>query len=117
MIKFYGYKRCGTSRKAEKFLSDNSVEYEFIDITQNPPTIDELKDALKLSKKEIKKLFNTSGVAYREGKYKDKIKSMSEDEIFEELSKNGKLIKRPVVIDDNRATIGFNEDEFNDTWL
>jgi arsenate reductase len=116
MIKFYGYKRCGTSRKGEKFLSDKEVEYEFIDITTTPPTKEELGKIILLSGKPHKKFFNTSGVAYRELGMKDKIKTMSEDEMVEALAANGKLIKRPIVTDGNRATVAFVETEFEEIW-
>jgi arsenate reductase len=116
MIKFYGYKRCGTSRKGEKFLTDRGVEFEFIDITLNPPSRDELETIINLSQKPIKKFFNTSGVAYREQKMKDKIKSMSESDMIETLAGNGKLIKRPIVTDGDRATVAFIESEFDEIW-
>lgn len=116
MIKFYGYKRCGTARKGEKFLTENGIDYEFIDITVNPPAEEELKKIIELSGKEIKKFFNTSGVAYKEGDYKTKIKTMSDEEKIKELSSNGKLIKRPIVFDGKKATVGYNEEEFSTVW-
>ncbi len=33
MITLYGYKRCSTCRKAEKALSENGIDYNFVDIT------------------------------------------------------------------------------------
>lgn len=116
MIKLYGYKRCGTCRKAEKALSENDIDYNFVDITTNPPSLIELESIIKLSGKELKKFFNTSGVVYRELKLKDKLKSMSEKDQLQLLASDGKLIKRPITTDGTSATVGFQEEEFLNTW-
>lgn len=116
MITLYGYKKCGTCRKAEKALTDNGIDYKFIDITTTPPDKTELESMIKLTGKELKKFFNTSGVVYREMELKEKLKSMSDEEKLELLASNGKLIKRPLTTDGISATVGFNEDEFLTTW-
>ncbi len=116
MIQFYGYKRCGTCRKGEKYLESISKEYSFIDITLNPPTKEELEKIIKLSGEPIKKFFNTSGVVYKEEKMKDKVKDMTDDEKLEALAANGKLIKRPIVFDGEKASVGFKEEIFGSIW-
>ncbi len=116
MIKFYGYKKCSTCRKAEKALEKLNADYQFIDITEMPPGVSALKKMLKQSGVDIKKLFNTSGVQYRELKIKDKLPGLKENDILKMLAANGRLIKRPLVSDGSRATIGFKEDEFNEMW-
>ena len=63
-MKFYGYNICGTCRKAQKFLDGKKVKYQSIDITETPPPKTVLKKALKT--RELKRLFNTSGVQYKE---------------------------------------------------
>lgn len=116
MLKFYGYKKCGTSRKAEKFLNDNNIEYQFIDITEKPPSKAALKKMIKQSNEEINKFFNKSGGAYRDLNMKDKIKTMTEKEKVETLAGNGMLIKRPLITDGDNSTVGFSEDIFKTTW-
>ena len=47
----------------------------------------------------------------------EKLKSgMNEKAALELLSKNGKLIKRPLVVDDNHLTCGFKEEVYEQTW-
>lgn len=113
-MKFYGYNKCGTCRKAKKYLDDNGLSYDEIDITENPPPKTILKRAIK--EKGLKKLFNTSGVQYKELKIKDKIKTMKDSEGLELLASNGRLIKRPLAVDGERLTVGFNEEEFGAVW-
>ena len=114
MITYYQYNKCGTCRKAKKFLNDHDIPYQEIDITLKPPPKTILKKALKA--KGIKKLFNTSGVEYREKKIKDRIGTMTEAQALEMLSTSGRLIKRPVAVDGNRLTIGFDPKEYRNIW-
>lgn len=48
---------------------------------------------------------------------KEKIKNMTEKEIIELISSNGKLLKRPIVTDGQKSTVGFKEDTFKSTWM
>ncbi|MFK5895178.1 MAG: arsenate reductase family protein [Pseudomonadota bacterium] len=116
MITFYGYKKCGTSRKGEKFLNENNLDYTFIDITLSPPSRDQLEKIILQTEKPIKKFFNTSGVIYREMQLKDKLKFMSENEMIDLLASNGKLIKRPLLTNGDKSSVAFNEEEFNNIW-
>lgn len=117
MLQYYGYKRCSTSSKGEKFLKNNDVQYNFIDITTSPPSKDDLSNIIESSGKPINKFFNTSGVVYREMNLKDKIKTMSDNEKIELLASNGKLLKRPIVFDGEKSSVAFNEDEYHQIWL
>lgn len=116
MPKFYHYPNCSICRKAQKWLEGHDQKLEIVDITLLPPSTKELKKALTLSGRKITDLLNTSGVQYRQLNLKAKIKNMTDDEILHLLSKNGKLIKRPLVLDAKKATVGFKEDEFQKTW-
>ena len=113
-MKFYGYNKCSTCRKAQKFLEAKKVVFQDIDITEQPPPKTTLKKALK--KYELKKLFNTSGVQYKELKIKDKIGSMTESEALDLLASNGRLVKRPIAVDGDRVTVGFNEEDYKSIW-
>ena len=116
MPKFYHYANCSTCRKAQKWLETHKNQLDSVDITTNPPGKEQLKKILKDSGKKITDLLNTSGIQYRELNMKEKIKTLSEDQLLELLSQNGRLIKRPLVFEGNKATIGFREEEFNKTW-
>jgi|TARA_B110000914_G_scaffold218469_1_gene225822 arsenate reductase len=113
-MKFFSYSKCGTCRKAKKFLDTYELSYKEIDITENPPTQSILKRAIKA--KGMKKLFNTSGEQYKKLNIKDKIGSMTEFQAIELLSNNGRLVKRPIAVDGNRITVGFDEAEYQEVW-
>ena len=113
-MKFFSYNKCGTCRKAKKFLDARKVSFNEIDITETPPSKSILKKAIK--SKGMKKLFNTSGEQYKKLSIKDKIGSMTEAQAIELLSSNGRLVKRPIAVDGNRITVGFDEVEYKNVW-
>lgn len=110
---FVGYPKCSTSNKAQTWLDDKEVKYEFRDIKENNPSKDEIESWYKLSRLPLKRFFNTSGLLYKDLKLKDKLLSMSEDEQLDLLSTNGMLVKRPIVVADDFVLVGFKEQE----WL
>jgi len=109
----YCYEKCSTCQKAVKFLTENNEQFTYIDYTKQPPTVTELEIILKKAKQPINKLFNTSGLLYRELNMKEKQKSLSTSEILEIMYKNPMLIKRPLLVLKDTVLIGFNGDK----WL
>lgn len=115
-LTFYGYPKCGTCRNAQKWLKENGTEFSFIDITAAPPTEGELDHMISQSGLDIRKFFNTSGEVYRQLGLKDTLADMGRDEMLRLLSGNGKLIKRPLVTDGSRTTVGFDPAVFERVW-
>ena len=66
MIKVYCYSRCGTCKKALKWLDENNIEHEDIDIKTVHPDKETLKKYYAQSGLPLKRFFNTSGIPYRE---------------------------------------------------
>lgn len=106
------YPKCSTCQKAKKWLDEHKEEYTERHIVENHPTYDELKIWYQRSGLPLKKFFNTSGMVYKEMKLKDKLPAMSEDEQLELLATNGMLVKRPMVITDEKVLVGFKEVEW-----
>lgn len=115
-LTFYWYPKCGTCRNAKKWLDSHELEYKEVHIVENPPSKSELEEAYKQSGLDLKKFFNTSGLKYRELGLKDKLKTMSEDEMLSLLASDGMLIKRPLVTDGNKVTLGFKEADYEAQW-
>ena len=111
MTRYYSYKGCGTCRKAKKWLAEHSIEVEEIAIRETPPTIEEFRVALE-NGYALKALFNSSGGDYRELGMKDKLPTLSEDEALELLHSRGNLVKRPFVVSEKGALVGFKEAEW-----
>lgn len=109
---FIHYPKCTTCKKAKKYLDDNNIKYEERNIKNNNPTYEELSNWYQTSDLPLKKFFNTSGNLYKELNLKDRLNSMSEEEQLKLLSSNGMLVKRPVLITNNKVLLGFKEDEY-----
>ena len=108
-ILFICYPKCGTCKKAQKWLEERNIEYTFRDITLERPTEGELRRWIKASGLEISRFFNTSGMLYRQMKLKDKVKTLPEEALLEILASDGMLVKRPVLVLEKDVLIGFNE--------
>lgn len=113
MLTIYVYQKCSTCRDALKWLDQKGIAHEVKAIRETPPTPAELKVALAAVGGDLRKLFNTSGVDYRELGMKDKLPTMRETEAIEILSKNGNLVKRPFLIDGGKVLVGFKEAEWS----
>lgn len=109
---FIEYPKCSTCQKAKKWLDENKIEYVDRNIVTETPTKEELKKWITKSGLDVRKFFNTSGMKYRELNIKEKIKDMSEEEIYELLASDGMLIKRPLFISDTLILKGFKEKEW-----
>ena len=106
------YPRCSTCKKAVKWLEDNGIDYTYRDIKEDNPTEEELREWHATSGLPLKRFFNTSGMLYRDMQLKDKLPSMSEDEMFKLLASDGLLVKRPIAVADGKVLVGFKEAEW-----
>ena len=108
------YPRCTTCKKAVKWLDEKGVEYEYRDIKEKNTKKTELKKWIKASGLPVKKFFNTSGQLYREMQLKDKLPEMSEADMIDLLATDGLLVKRPLLITDDKVLVGFKEAEWEE---
>jgi len=116
LLDFYCYPKCSTCRKAKKWLDQNQVSYNDIDIVKQTPSAEQLATMIEKSELPIKRFFNTSGQKYRELQLKDKLAEMTDEEKVNLLASDGMLIKRPLAFDGEKVTLGFKEDQFEQSW-
>lgn len=113
MVLFLEYPKCSTCKKAKKWLEDHQVNYDDRHIVEDNPTVEELKEWVGCSGLPLRRFFNTSGMKYRELQLKDRLPKMSEEEQLELLATDGMLVKRPLLVLEDRVIPGFKEKE----WL
>jgi len=109
---FIQYPKCSTCKKAAAWLKEREIYYESRDIKENNPTADELKAWIAKSGLPMRKFFNTSGQIYRELNLKDKLDTMTDEEMIKLLAGNGMLVKRPLLIGENTVCVGFKESDW-----
>ncbi len=116
MLTFYHYAKCSTCVKAKKHLTALGHPLKEIDLTTDPPSAKTLTDLIAKSGRPYTDFLNRSGVQYREENMKEKVQRLSQEEIIRILARNGRLIKRPIVTDGKRVTVGFDAREFDTAW-
>ena len=109
MLDVYGLKQCGTTRKALRYLDDHGLSYRFRDVREDPPAPSVLSGSIPL-----RRFFNTSGKAYREGGYKDRVPMMNREQALEALTADPMLLKRPLVVGANVVLVGYNEETYDE---
>ena len=106
---FLCYNKCSTCKKAQAWLNDNGIAYTLRDIKTENPTEAELRAWHEKSGLPLKKFFNTSGLQYKALQLKDKLPTMTEDEMFALLATDGMLVKRPMIVTAETVLVGFKE--------
>lgn len=115
--KLFAYHACDTCRKARKWLDARGIAYELVAIVEQPPSVAELKTWIAKSGLPAKKWFNTSGQSYRAlvaELGKARVDALTEAEIAEKLARDGKLIKRPVLVTADHVLVGFREESYEE---
>ena len=113
-VLFLQYPPCTTCKKAKAWLDERGVDYQARHIKEENPTVEELKAWHEKSGLPLKKFFNTSGLAYKALGLKDRLPTMSEQEQYQLLASDGMLVKRPLVIGDDFALVGFREAQWQE---
>lgn len=111
------YPKCSTCQKAKKWLEAHNITYTERHIAEDNPSYGELREWYEKSGLPLKKFFNTSGLLYKNMQLKDKLGTMSEEEQLKLLATDGMLVKRPLLVDENRVLAGFREAEWEEKLL
>lgn len=109
---FICYPKCSTCQKARKFLEEKGIEFDDRHIVEENPTQEELSRWIAQSGLPVKRFFNTSGLKYKALQLKDKLPAMSEEEQIALLATDGMLVKRPLLITQDRIMVGFKPAEW-----
>ena len=110
-MEFYGYKKCSTCRSAYKHLQEGGIELEFHDFVVNPPSAHTIQSWVDGYGQGILPFVNTKGTRYRELNLADQ--NLSEAKWLDLLSKDGKLLKRPVLVTDEGVIVGYDKAQYD----
>ena len=112
---FLCYPKCTTCQKARKWLDAKGAAYDYRDIKEENPSLEELRTWWRSSGLPLKKFFNTSGLQYKALGLKDQLPAMTEEEQLALLSSDGMLVKRPILVGNGFVRVGFKEAEWEDS--
>jgi len=116
MLTFFGYPKCSTCVNAKRFLAELGCTMNEIDVTSSPPSAKELSGLIDRSGRPYTDFLNRSGVLFRALNMKEKVRTLPEAAIIQRLAADGRLIKRPIVTDGTRVTVGFSPETFSKIW-
>ena len=111
-MQFIEYPPCSTCKKAKAWLDGQGVRYTDRNIKVENPSYEELKAWQAKSGLPLKRFFNTSGLLYKSLNLKERLPEMSEDEQLKLLSSDGMLVKRPILVAEDKILVGFREAEW-----
>lgn len=106
------YPKCTTCQKALRFLDEKGIAYQQRNIKEQNPTAAELADWHARSGLPLRRFFNTSGLQYRALGLKDKLPQMTQEEMLALLATDGMLVKRPILVTEDRVIPGFSPKEW-----
>lgn len=109
---FLCYERCTTCKRAKAWLAERGIKFVERPIKEQNPSYEELRQWYQRSGLPLKKFFNTSGLLYKSMELKDKLPTMTEEEQLQLLATDGMLVKRPMLIMEDKVLVGFRENEW-----
>lgn len=109
------YSGCSTCKRALRWLAERGVAVEVRPIVEQPPTAAELGAWIPKSGRSVRKWLNTSGQSYR-ALGKEKVDAASDAELVQWLARDGKLVKRPVLVAGSKVLVGFDEAAYGEVF-
>ena len=106
------YEKCTTCQKARRFLRENGADFTERPIREQNPTAEELRAWQQKSGLPLRRFFNTSGLQYRALGLREKLPQMTEEQQLELLATDGMLVKRPLLVTEEKVLVGFRESEW-----
>ncbi|MCZ0873347.1 Spx/MgsR family RNA polymerase-binding regulatory protein [Peribacillus sp. AS_2] len=107
-LTFFSYPSCTSCRKTKKWLSANQVSFDERHLFRETPTVAELKRILELTSEGLDEVLATRSEAYRD--LQVNIDEMRLSDVIQLLTKEPKLLRRPILIDGEKLVIGHNVD-------
>ncbi|MGX5473322.1 transcriptional regulator SpxA [Bacillus thuringiensis] len=109
MVILYTTASCGSCRKAKAWLEENQIDYTEKNIVSNSLTVDELKSILRLTEEGATEIISTRSKIFQE--LNINIEALSLNEFYKLIIEYPQMLRRPIMLDEKRLQIGFNEEE------
>lgn len=109
MVTLFTTPSCTSCRKAKAWLEEYGISYTEKNMAHNPLKINEIKAIMRLTEDGTEDIISTRSKAFKE--LNVDIDELSLKELFMLIQENPTLIRRPIILDEKRLQIGYNEDE------
>lgn len=109
MVKIYTSPSCSSCKKVKKWFDEQHIPYVEKNIFSSVLNPTELKEILAKSENGTDDIISTRSNIIKEGKID--IDSMSVNELIRFIQQNPSCLKRPIMVDDTKIQVGYNEEE------
>lgn len=109
MVTLYTSPSCTSCRKAKSWLDEHEIPYAERNIFAEPLSIDEIKEILRMTEDGTDEIISTRSKTFP--KLDVNVESMPLQDLFELIKENPGLLRRPIILDEKRLQVGYNEDE------
>ncbi|MEH7375415.1 MULTISPECIES: transcriptional regulator SpxA [Bacillaceae] len=109
MVTVYTTPSCGSCRKAKAWLEEHRIEYMERNILSQPFTVDEIKSILRMTEEGTSEIISTNSKAFQE--LNVNIETLPLNELYKLIMEHPKMVRRPIILDEKRLQVGYNEDE------
>lgn len=109
MVIIYLSPSCTSCRKAHAWLEEYNIPYIERNIIKNPPSQSELEKIMSLTSKGTEEIISTRSKAFK--KLNIDIDDYSLNELYELIQEHPEILRKPIIIDQRRIQVGFNESE------
>ncbi|MBO8178104.1 transcriptional regulator SpxA [Aeribacillus pallidus] len=109
MVTLYTTPSCTSCRKAKAWLEEHGIPYKERNIFSEPLTIDEIKEILRMTEDGTDEIISTRSKAFQ--KLNIDLDTLPLQDLFELIQNNPGLLRRPIIMDEKRLQVGYNEDE------
>ncbi len=109
MVILYTAPSCTSCRKAKAWLKEHDIPFKERNIFSEPLTIEEIKQIFRMTENGTDEIISTRSKTYRE--LNVNLESLPLQELFQLIRDNPGLLRRPIIIDEKRLQVGYNEDE------
>ena len=109
MVTLYTTPSCTSCRKARAWLEEHQIPYTERNIFSEPLSLQEIKDILRMTEEGTEDIVTTRSKAYSD--LNIEISEISLNDFYRIVQEQPGLLRRPIMIDEKRLQIGFNEDE------
>lgn len=109
MINLYVSSSCTSCRKARAWLKKHDVPFKERNIFSEPLTKEDIVNILRLTENGTEEIISTRSKAFQE--LHVNLDDLSIDQLLDLVEKNLSLLRRPIIMDDRRLQVGYNDDE------
>ncbi|EKN63391.1 transcriptional regulator, Spx/MgsR family [Schinkia azotoformans MEV2011] len=109
MVTLFTSPSCTSCRKAKAWLEEHEIPYKERNIFTEPLTIEEAKQILRMTENGTDEIISTRSKIFQE--LDVDLETMPLQDLFKLISENPGLLRRPIIIDEKRLQVGYNEDE------